>query len=256
MNDLQVFNSADFGEVRTKVIDGEPWFVAVDICRILEIKNNRDVLSRLDDDEKGVVLTDTPGGIQQLTAVNESGLYSLVLGSRKSEAKAFKRWIVHDVIPSIRKTGSYSVVNRESLSPTLQMLYMLADNSAAMEMEQKKQAEQIKALDTTLSTMKEIMTEPLGDWKDDIKKRVIRIAQARNMDYQVVYAELYDQLEADTKVILKKRCEGKKARMEKAGNTKGAIKLATTKLAVIYDDPKLRIIFENIVKKWAMRYCA
>lgn len=86
---------------------GEPWFVAADVCRALEIKNNRDALSRLDQDEKGVALIDTPGGKQELTIVNEAGLYSLVLGSRKPEAKAFKRWITHEVIPTIRKTGGY-----------------------------------------------------------------------------------------------------------------------------------------------------
>jgi anti-repressor protein len=82
-------------------------FVAKDVCDILEIKNNRDAISRLDSDEKGVVSTDTPGGRQNLTTVNEFGLYSLVLSSRKPEAKQFKRWITHDVLPSIRKTGGY-----------------------------------------------------------------------------------------------------------------------------------------------------
>ena len=89
------------------VKDREPWFVAVDVCKALEIKNNRDALGRLDDDEKGVVSTDTLGGEQEVGVVNESGLYTLVLGSRKSEAKAFKRWITHEVIPTIRKTGGY-----------------------------------------------------------------------------------------------------------------------------------------------------
>lgn len=85
--------------------DGEPWFVAADVCRALEIKNGRDAVAKLDDDEKGVGLTDTPGGAQEMTIVNEPGLYTLVLGSRKPEAKAFKRWITHEVIPSIRKTN-------------------------------------------------------------------------------------------------------------------------------------------------------
>lgn len=97
------------------VKDGEPWFVAVDVCKALEIKNNRDALGRLDDDEKGVVSTDTLGGEQEVGVVNESGLYTLVLGSRKPEAKAFKRWITHDVIPAIRKTGGY-IQGEESMS--------------------------------------------------------------------------------------------------------------------------------------------
>jgi prophage antirepressor-like protein len=94
-------------QVRTLVKDGEPWFVAKDVCDILEITNSRDAVSRLDEDERDVVLTDTLGGQQNMQAVNEPGIYSLILGSRKPEAKAFKRWITHEVIPTIRKTGGY-----------------------------------------------------------------------------------------------------------------------------------------------------
>ena len=95
-------------QVRVVKIDEEPWFVAKDLCDVLEIKNSRDAMGRLDDDEKGVVLTDTPGGKQKVTVVNEPGMYALVLGSRKQEAKEFKRWITHEVLPSVRKTGGYS----------------------------------------------------------------------------------------------------------------------------------------------------
>ena len=111
MNDLQVFQNEQFGEVRTVLQDGQPWFVALDVCNALGIKNNRDALTRLDEDEKGVGLTDTNGGRQEVVIINEPGLYSLVLRSRKPEAKAFKRWITHEVIPSIRRTGSYGVPN-------------------------------------------------------------------------------------------------------------------------------------------------
>lgn len=109
---MKVFSSEIFGDVRIILRDNEPWFVAADVCRALEISNNRDALSRLDDDEKMTVAsTDSHsgqrGGAQSYTVVNESGLYSLVLGSRKPEAKEFKRWITHEVIPSIRKNGGY-----------------------------------------------------------------------------------------------------------------------------------------------------
>ena len=115
MSELQVFENPEFGEVRVIETNGEPWFVAADVCRALEIKNNRDAITRLDDDEKGVVSTDTLGGTQEVSVVNEPGLYSLVLGSRKPEAKAFKRWITHEVIPSIRKTGGY-IAGQESMT--------------------------------------------------------------------------------------------------------------------------------------------
>lgn len=116
-NEIRVFSNKQFGNVRVIVKDGEPWFVASDVCKCLDVANSRDALSRLDEDEKGVVLTDTPGGEQEMSAVNEAGLYVLTLGSRKPEAKPFKRWIAHDVIPSIRKDGMYltSAIDSDAL---------------------------------------------------------------------------------------------------------------------------------------------
>nr|DAY03177.1 MAG TPA: repressor domain protein [Caudoviricetes sp.] len=107
MNQLQVFNNTEFGQVRTMVINGSPWFVAKDVCECLGLTKHRDAVSRLDGDERGSVEVDTLGGTQQMAAVNEYGLYSLVLSSRKPSAKAFKRWITHEVIPAIRKHGAY-----------------------------------------------------------------------------------------------------------------------------------------------------
>lgn len=109
MNELQVFNNAMFGNVRIILQDNEPWFVAKDVCDCLDLSNSRKALSRLEDDEKGVTLSDTLGGKQEMATVNEYGLYSLVLSSRKPEAKEFKRWITHDVLPSLRKYGTYSM---------------------------------------------------------------------------------------------------------------------------------------------------
>lgn len=85
------------------------WFVASDVCAILDIKNTSDALKRLCDDEKGIVSTDTHGGPQHVSAVNESGLYTLIFSSRKASAERFRKWVTHEVLPSIRKTGSYSI---------------------------------------------------------------------------------------------------------------------------------------------------
>lgn len=98
MTDLQIFNNDRFGQVRIIPVDGELMFVAKDVCDCLEITKHRDAISRLDSDERGSVKLDTPGGKQDIAAINEYGLYSLVLSSRKPEAKDFKRWITHDVI--------------------------------------------------------------------------------------------------------------------------------------------------------------
>ena len=111
MNELQVFNSPEFGELRVAEIDGVPWFVAADVCRVLDITNTTDAVSRLDEDEKSRFNLGLPGG--DTNCVNEYVLYSLVLGSRKPEAKAFKRWLTHDVIPAIRKHGAYIAPNAQ-----------------------------------------------------------------------------------------------------------------------------------------------
>ena len=92
--------------------DGDPWFVAKDVCDILEICNSRRSTSLLDEDERGVHTVNTPSGKQEMTVVSEAGLYSLILKSRKTEAKAFRRWVTHEVLPAIRKTGAYVVPNR------------------------------------------------------------------------------------------------------------------------------------------------
>lgn len=104
MTDLQIFNNDQFGQIRTIVKDGAPLFVAADVCRALEIGNPSQAITRLDSDE--TTLISNEGG-REINAVTESGLYALVLGSRKPEAKAFKRWITHDVLPTIRQTGGY-----------------------------------------------------------------------------------------------------------------------------------------------------
>ena len=106
-SDLMIFENPEFGAVRSILIDGEPWFVAADVCKALEIEKTNRALSRLDDDEKGAHSVSTPGGRQRRSIISESGLYSLILGSRKPEARAFKRWITHEVIPAIRKHGVY-----------------------------------------------------------------------------------------------------------------------------------------------------
>lgn len=107
-NKMQVFSSQQFGNVRAIMRDGEPWFVAADVCKALEIDKSQ--TRRLDEDEKGMYSTQTLGGKQEVTIVNEPGLYSLVLGSRKPEAKVFKRWVTSDILPSIRRTGGAGIL--------------------------------------------------------------------------------------------------------------------------------------------------
>lgn len=110
MNELKIFNNPEFGEVRTVEIDGEPWLVGKDVARALGYSNPRDALAKhVDDEDKGVSQIATPSGIQEMTIINESGLYSLVLSSKLPGAKKFRRWVTAEVLPSIRKTGGYNI---------------------------------------------------------------------------------------------------------------------------------------------------
>jgi len=118
--------------VRVLVVDEEPWWIARDVCAVLDIQNNRDALSSLDDDEKGVATTDTLGGPQQLATVNEPGLYSLIFRSRKPEAKAFKRWVTHEVLPQIRRTGRYDTARPDLAEITARNDALIAQYKAGV----------------------------------------------------------------------------------------------------------------------------
>lgn len=121
MNELQIFNSEEFGEIRTVTIDDEIYFVGKDIAKALGFSNSRDaILTHVFDEDKGVETIDTLGGKQNMTVVNESGLYALVFGSRLESAKRFKHWVTSEVLPSIRKAGAYGVP--KSTSGQIQLL--------------------------------------------------------------------------------------------------------------------------------------
>ena len=108
MGELMIFNSPEFGQIRSVEIDGEPWLVGKDVAVALGYSNPRKALiDHVDEEDKGVTKCDTPGGTQEMTIINESGLYSLILSSKLPGAKKFKRWVTSEVLPSIRKTGGY-----------------------------------------------------------------------------------------------------------------------------------------------------
>ena len=113
MEELQIFNNEEFGNVRSLVIDNEPWFVGKDVAEALGYKNVRDSLARhIDSDDKtdGGVIHDSMGREQKPIIINESGLYSLILSSKLESAKKFKHWVTSEVLPTLRKTGSYAKV--------------------------------------------------------------------------------------------------------------------------------------------------
>lgn len=151
MNEIKIFTNENFGEVGAVELEGNTWFITRDVCRALELDNSRQALSRLDEDEKNtVILNDGNRGNPNMAIINESGLYSLALSSRKPEAKAFKRWITHEVLPSIRKHGMYAMDelldNPDIAIEALTRLKEECEKRKELEFENKVQAQQIAEL--------------------------------------------------------------------------------------------------------------
>lgn len=162
MNELKLFNNPDFGEIRALELDGQPWFVGKDVAQALGYSNVRDAINRhVDPEDKGVVKHDTPGGTQEMTIINESGLYSLVLSSKLPGAKQFKRWVTSEVLPSIRKSGGY-INGQETMSPEELM-------AKALMVAEKTLAEREKRI-SALTVENQIM-QPKADYFDQLVDR-------------------------------------------------------------------------------------
>lgn len=146
---ITIFNNKEFGTIRTTIINDEPYFVGKDAAISLGYSNPRKaIIDHVDEEDKGVTKCDTLGGSQDFTVINESGLYSLILSSKLPKAKAFKRWVTHEVIPSIRKTGAYmtdSLLDRVKNDP--EIIYSLAE-------ELLNARNKVKGLETELSVAK------------------------------------------------------------------------------------------------------
>ena len=136
MNDLKIFENKEFGEIRTVNIDCEPWFVGVDIATALGYSNTRDAIAKhIDNEDKATVAIHDGRQKRNITAINESGLYSLILSSELPSAKAFKRWVTSEVLPSIRKTGSYQkpLTPQEMMRIQLGMIDDVSDRVTKLE---------------------------------------------------------------------------------------------------------------------------
>lgn len=184
MNQLQSF-MYDSHQVRTVVIDDQPWFVAKDVCEVLEISNPSDALKRLDEDERARFNLGRQG---ETNIVNEPGLYSLILGSRKPEAKQFKRWITHEVIPTIRKHGAY--MTPETLKQTMQDPDYLIGilNGLKKEQEARKRLEQQIVLDKPKTLFADAVATSndcilIGQLATLLKQNGVNIGQTRLFNY-------------------------------------------------------------------------
>lgn len=185
MNELQVFNNSEFGEVRTTVIDGEPWFVGADVATALGYSNVRDAIAKhIDNEDKNTVaIRDGIQGNPNKTVINESGIYSLVFSSKLPTAKKFKRWVTSEVLPAIRKTGGYHI---EEFTGRKLMAKALLEAQAVL-------AEK----DTTIAKQTQLIGElkPKADYTDRIlqSKSLVTITQIAK-DYGMSGAAMNEKL--------------------------------------------------------------
>lgn len=197
MNEIKVFNY-NSSEVRTLQREGEPWFVLKDVCEVFGETNYRRVSSRLEDDEKGVSQIATPGGNQNMTVINEAGLYSTLfmmqpekargvsdeyIAERQAQLKAFRRWVTHEVLPSIRKHGAYMT------SETLEKALEDPDTIIRLAMSLKAEKAQRKALEAELDRSKEWYSIKRVARKNGVSHKVFdwrRLKEASEaMEYEV-----------------------------------------------------------------------
>ena len=255
-NGIQVWNY-ESSEIRTVQVNGEPWFVLSDVCKVLEISNSRNISSRLEPDEKGVTLVDTLGGAQQMTIINESGLYTVILRSDKPQAKPFRKWVTSEVLPSIRKHGSYSVQSQfADLSPQLQVLIQMETRQKQIEARQAEQATALAGLEQKLQNTCEVIALDKTAWRKDSEHLINKIARATGEGYggiRLVYEEIYRSIESRAGVSLNTRLTNKRNRMAGEGVCKSK-RDKLTRVDIIAEDKKLIEIYVAIVKELAVKY--
>ena len=245
MNNLPQIFSYEGREVRTVVRDGEPWFVAKDVCEVLNLTNPTETLRALDADEKST-LRISEGG-PEVNIINEPGLYSLVIRSNKPEAKQFKRWITHEVLPSIRKTSTYSIIKVEELSPELQLFNQMFQSIAQQQIQMKQLEGTVQAIKDTVITMPD-------NWREDINRMFNRIVeQVGGKKFQELRGDSYKALEQRARVNLKQRLSNLKDRMIEQGASKTALS-KVNRLDIIEADPKLREIYTAIIKEYTIKF--
>ena len=261
MNELTTFNYGD-NPVRTSERNGETWFVLRDICDILTIGKTADVARRLDDDEKGVAQIDTLYGVQNMTIVNEAGLYNVILRSDKPEAKDFKRWVTHDVLPSIRKSGSYAISTTpvmsqlEILSAATQALVQHERQLAELTAAQEETAKRIERTENKLIEAADVFTVPSYNyttWQQTANDTIKMLTEASGLAQSVYRGQLYRKLEIVAGCLLGHRLTRLRNRMKEAGATRRETD-TVTKLTVIARDKKLRAIFDGILREEQAKY--
>ena len=245
MNDLQIFTNPDFGEVRTIEENGAVMFCGSDVAKARGYSNPRDAISR---HCRGVVKRDTPteSGMQEMSFIPESDLYRLVFGSKLPTAERFTDWVTEEILPAIRRHGSYS---RKPLTPAEQLL---AQANVLVEQERRLSALEETAEKTSRAI--EMIAAPAAStrdtWQEETGKAIRQMCAEYALNYHSTTGDLYKELEGRAGIDLDARKRNLQKRLRANGATATECK-AVSKLSVIARNPQLREIFTGIVQRKA-----
>ena len=243
MNDLQIFTNPDFGEVRTIEENGAVMFCGSDVAKALGYSNPRDAISR---HCRGVVKRDTPteSGMQEMSFIPESDLYRLVFGSKLPTAERFTDWVTEEILPAIRRHGSYS---QKPLTPAEQLL---AQANVLVEQERRLSALEETAEKTSRAI--EMIAAPAAStrdtWQEETGKAIRQMCAEYALNYHTTTGDLYKELEGRAGIDLDARKRNLQKRLRANGATATECK-AVSKLSVIARNPQLREIFTGIVQR-------
>ena len=248
---IEVFTSPEFGQVRTLTIDGEPYFVGKDVAEILGYSDTaKAIRTHVDDEDKQIFKVDEMATLKTsnygMYIINESGLYSLILSSKLPNAKRFKRWVTAEVLPTIRKTGSYNSPDYSSLSPQLQYLISLEQKTKELETA-------VQTTNRRLDSMCETMQIKGDNWRKATHSLINRIATASGQEQRAIYLDIYDELEYRAGCNLSIRFDNLSSRLFARGVSQSRINRLNY-VDVIADDRKLTEIYIAIVKEIAVKF--
>lgn len=244
---LRVFNNEEFGTIRTVMIDGEPWFVGKDVAEALGYTNPRDALSKHvdDEDKKTVAIRDGIRGNPNITVINESGVYSLILSSKLPNAKKFKRWVTAEILPSVRQTGSYSARPMTLAEQALAQAQILVDHEKQL----AELSESVNKLERFNDGIVAVLapTAVSDGWQEQMNRKVRQYCLDYDLDYRVAFNQLYMTVESSTRSDLTRRVENRRKRILQNGGTRAEAD-KVTKLSVIANDAALRNAFDLALK--------
>lgn len=261
MNELQIFNSPEFGQLRTIIKDDEIWFVGKDVAEALGYLDTKSALiDHVDTEDKNIFKSgDLPPlnftiPNRGMTFINESGLYSLALSSKLPKAKKFKRWITKEVIPSIRKYGGY-------IAKPLNQLDILEQSIQIMKEQQKRLEEhdnRLAKIESNIEQIKELEQINASNWRlyfGSVTRKIAKYYPCLDMEnpYQAIRHEFYERLENEAHCNLNIRLKNKKERAYKAGLNKNKIK-EINKLDIIEEDARLINSAIAVLKKMSIQY--